>query len=231
MVMLSIDKSLLESFNSREMKLYGKSRSELFCELDKPQLKPLPGIPYSVRESKIAKVHKDYHVQFERNWYSVPYWLIGQEVRLESNESLVTIYHNNKEVAVHRRSYESFKQIYIKEHLCKEHQAVKSWTVENLAHWGTKIGVHTQELFLNVIEKVEYPALSIRPLLGMKRYIEQHLERAEAISARANYDKVTTVKGVRFIIENGLDKIPIKQCVTRPMVPHHSNLRGADDFK
>jgi hypothetical protein len=52
----------LEELNGREMKHLGRSRRELFGQLDKPALKPLPSRAYELAEWKRAKVSIDYHV-------------------------------------------------------------------------------------------------------------------------------------------------------------------------
>lgn len=55
------------------MKGYGKSRQELFVTLDKPALKPLPQNPYVFSSWKKVRVNIDYHIAFERCFYSVPH--------------------------------------------------------------------------------------------------------------------------------------------------------------
>jgi hypothetical protein len=50
-----------------------KSRNELFEELGKPALVPLPEKPFEPAEWKRAKVGIDYHVVFNKHYYSVPY--------------------------------------------------------------------------------------------------------------------------------------------------------------
>ena len=66
--------------NERPMTGIGKSRYDLFLEIDKPALRPLLGERYRITAWKKAAVHIDYHVDVEKTYYSVPYTLIGQEV-------------------------------------------------------------------------------------------------------------------------------------------------------
>ncbi|MFB1485441.1 IS21 family transposase, partial [Corallococcus sp. RDP092CA] len=61
--------------NDRPMRLYGKSRAQLFEELDRPALKPLPPTRYAVSEWKRVKVNIDYHVDVHGHFYSAPYSL------------------------------------------------------------------------------------------------------------------------------------------------------------
>jgi hypothetical protein len=46
--------------------------------LDRPALGPLPQERYEFHQWATARVNIDYHVEFERHYYSVPYTLTGQ---------------------------------------------------------------------------------------------------------------------------------------------------------
>lgn len=66
-------KELLEALNNRLMVHLGKSRRQLFEELDQPNLRPLPEKPYEFALWKTARVNRDYHIAFEKHFYSVPH--------------------------------------------------------------------------------------------------------------------------------------------------------------
>ncbi len=57
---------LLEDLNSRPMRQVGKSRRQLFEEIERVALAPLPGVPFEYAEWKSAKVHPDYHVDVDK---------------------------------------------------------------------------------------------------------------------------------------------------------------------
>jgi len=69
---------LLEDLNNRPMRHVGKSRRELFEQIERTELSPLPPAPFEYAEWKSAKVHPDYHVEVDRTFYSVPHALIGR---------------------------------------------------------------------------------------------------------------------------------------------------------
>jgi transposase len=85
------------------MRGLGKSRQELFESLDRPALRPLPERPYEFALLVHAKVGIDYHVEFQENFYSVPYALIGQRVIVRATERTVEILHKGARVASHYR--------------------------------------------------------------------------------------------------------------------------------
>jgi hypothetical protein len=58
------------------MKRYGKSRRQLFDELDLPALAPLRSDPFVHGDWSYATVGLDYH----GHYYSVPHTLVGEHV-------------------------------------------------------------------------------------------------------------------------------------------------------
>jgi transposase len=60
----------VEWLNNRPMKRLGKSRMELFEELDRPALHPLPACRYEMAVWKVCRVNIDYHIEVEWNFGS-----------------------------------------------------------------------------------------------------------------------------------------------------------------
>lgn len=75
---------LLEELNNRPMRHVGKSRRELFEEIERAALGPLPATPFEYAEWRSAKVHPDYQVEVDKTFYSVPLRLIGRTVQVPS---------------------------------------------------------------------------------------------------------------------------------------------------
>ena len=67
---------LLGELNRRPFRKLEGNRLELFRRLDQPALRPLPRIRYQLARWKKARVNIDYHVEFERHYYSVE--LLGE---------------------------------------------------------------------------------------------------------------------------------------------------------
>ncbi len=97
------------------MQHLGKSRRQLFEELDQPALLPLPERPYEFARWKNARVSIDYHVAFEGHYYSVPHTLVGQEVQIRATERMLEVFHRSQQVAIHPLS-SSARAIF---HLCR----------------------------------------------------------------------------------------------------------------
>jgi hypothetical protein len=93
----------LERVNSKKMKLFEKSRKELFEAIDLPALGRLRSEPYQFAEWKKATVNIDYHIAFDKHFYSCPHQLVKREVDVRATGSTVEVFHRGERVASHRR--------------------------------------------------------------------------------------------------------------------------------
>ena len=97
-------RTLLVELNNRPLRSWGRSRRDLFDELDRPALIALPDEPYEYAEWKRCRVNLDYHVEIDKHYYSVPYSLVRQEVEARITVKTVEIFLRGKRMASHLRS-------------------------------------------------------------------------------------------------------------------------------
>ena len=86
------------------MRVHGTTRqrpAEVFAQLEAPALLPAPEQPYRVPAWSEAKVQRDFHVRAQNAFYSVPYGLIGQQVTVRADGTLVKIYHRGQVIRTH----------------------------------------------------------------------------------------------------------------------------------
>lgn len=79
-------------------------------------LQPLPEFLPDCRETLSLKVHSDFAVRFDSNFYSVPPWAIGKTVIVKADSQTVTIYHHDKTLATHSRCWEKKQRIELPAH-------------------------------------------------------------------------------------------------------------------
>jgi hypothetical protein len=79
-------------------------------------LRPLPQWLPDCRQTSQVTVHKDFALRFDGNAYTTPPWMIGKQVTVKADVSTVSIYLNEKQVAIHPRSYERKKRIELPDH-------------------------------------------------------------------------------------------------------------------
>ena len=121
-------RELLTSLNARPMQRLKASRTELFEELDRPVLKPLPPTRYTFEIWKTAKVGIDYHVLLVGHYYSVPYQLVGEQIEARLSATTVEILRKGKRIASHIRGYKEGGFTTDPSHRPKSHQAHLEWT-------------------------------------------------------------------------------------------------------
>ncbi|MEY9608356.1 transposase [Bradyrhizobium elkanii] len=120
---------LLEELNHRPMRHIGKSRRQLFEEIERAALTPLPGEPFEYAEWKTAKVHPDYHVEVDKTFYSVPHRLIGRRVDIRLTYRAVEIFQDHTRVASHVRRSQRSGHVTVNEHMPKAHQRYANMTI------------------------------------------------------------------------------------------------------
>lgn len=222
---------LLEDLNSRVMRVYGKSRRQLFQELDKPALKPMPERRFVYGEWKIdAGVNIDCHIQVDFCYYSVPHQLIGERVDVKQYAMSVEIFYKGNRVASHIRSFQRGFYTTKTEHLPRAYREHMKWSPSRLIHWGGTVGPNTEKLVEAILKDRPHPEQGYRSCLGIlrleKRYGTPRVERA---CARALWSGGRSYTHVEAILKNGLDRMPFgeEQAAPRQLCLVHDNVRGA----
>jgi len=218
---------LLEELNDRERKGLGMSRRQLFEKVEKGALRPLPAERYSISLWKKVRVGPDYHVDFEKHYYSVPYRLVGQELYLKATTHIVEVFWKSKSVASHVRSHHPGHST-TNEHMPKSHQDYRSWTPERLVSWARKSGDSTAKVAEAILQSRNHPEQGFRSCLGLtslgKKYGGIRLEAACVLALSI---KSATYSSVKSILGTGLDLRPAaeeKPNATSQL--NHANVRG-----
>ena len=79
-------------------------------------LQSLPEFVPDCREILSLKVHTDFAIRFDNNFYSVPPWAIGKTVMVKADHQTVTIYHQEKTLATHTRCWQKKQRIELPAH-------------------------------------------------------------------------------------------------------------------
>jgi transposase len=217
---------LLEKLNGRVMRKLKKSRRQLFEELDKPVLKPLPAQRYEFAEWKKARVNIDYHVAFDDHYYSVPYQLAQELLDVRATAMCVEIFQRGKRVASHVRSHFKHKHTTAAEHMPASHRAHLEWTPSRITSWAATIGPSTAALIEQIMARYPHPEQGFRSCLGIirlaKTYSNERLERACAWAVR---HRALSYRSVEAILKNNRDRLDDAE-TPQAALPSHGNVRG-----
>lgn len=222
---------LLEKLNGRKMRRLGRSRRELFEDLDRPLLRPLPQKRFEFAEWKVgARVNMDYHIEFQRNFYSVPFQLARELVDIRATSTTVEIFHRHTRVTSHTLLGGRSRYSTHPEHMPRSHREHREWSPSRLLAWATRVGPSTAELIGHILQDRPHPEQGFRASLGIlrlsKRYGEQRLEKAcrRAVACRSY-----SYRSVDSILRKNLENQPLPHAPAQPL-PLHENLRGSNYY-
>ena len=215
-----------EDLNNRPMSHLGKSRRELFESLDRPALKPLPERSYEPAEWKRAKVGIDYHVEYDGHYYSVPFQLIHKEVDIRATPQTVEVFFRAKRIASHLREDSRGYHSTCGEHMPEAHRMFMEWNPERFVRWAEKSGSFTAEMVRALLSSRAHPEQGYRASLGLMRLETRYgRERLEDACRRALHFGLRSYRGVKNILEAGLDRVRPEEEVKKSEKPH-PNIRG-----
>ncbi len=222
--------ALLETLNAKEMQHLGKSRKELFEELDQPALQPLPERPYEFARWKNARVSIDYHVAFEGHYYSVPHTLVGQEVQIRTTERMLEVFHKSQQVAIHPLSSLAGRYSTSADHMPAHHRFVLNQDSDFFLREAAKVGPQTAAFtpalacgasVTAVLRSRPFPQQAFRTCLGILdltgKYLPAHLETA---CQRLLAAHLLTYKDLKSELERLTRDLPVQP------LPAHENVRG-----
>ncbi len=221
-------RELLKELNDRPMQRIGKSRRELWEQLERPALQPLPDSRYEQALWKRCRVNIDYHVDVERHPYSVPYQLLHEEVEARYTASVVEVYYKGRRITSHRRRYDHQPST-LTEHMPSSHRAHAEWTPSRLIRWAEKIGPATGRVVAGILASRPHPEQGYRACLGLMRLGNRHGEqRLESACERTEHLRSYSYRTVKNILASKQDRVPLEGDSSHPdPTTTHHNIRGA----
>jgi transposase len=222
---------LLEKLNARKMRRLKKSRRELFEEIERAALKPLPVRPFEYAEWALPRVDLSYHVEHDDHFYSVHFSHIGEQLDLRATEATVEIFRRGTRIDSYPRSYAKGKYTTRKEHMPRAHLDQVEWTPERLTEWAKKTGPQTVALLEAVMASKAHPQQGFKACLGILRLAKSFPPaRIERAAARALFFRTLNSGSVASMLKNNLDQLPLPGEEPQQALPLHENIRGGSYF-
>ena len=134
-------KDEIDIVNTKPFQKIPSNREDTFREIEQKELKPLPKDRYEYAEWKTLKAAFDYHIEYDRHYYSLPYIYAGKYLEIRATSRTIEIFFKHERIAAHRRNYnKSQRYTTLKEHMPPEHKAVSEWDSERFISWARKTG-------------------------------------------------------------------------------------------
>lgn len=223
---------LLEDLNDRPFSKLDGCRRSVYEAIDKPVLRPLPSRRFEPSTWKKAKVHIDYHLEYEGRYYSAPHHLIGTKLWVRATVHGIELVLDSRRIASHKRSHGP-KGTYVTDpaHRPKSHRQWGAWPPERMIEWATELGPKTGEVVERIISDRPHPEQGYRSCLALIRDVKRYsAERVEAACARALKINAPTRRSVVAILRNGLDRVDHDEDEQVPAPLEHENVRGGDYY-
>ena len=192
---------LLDGYNNKIIRRLGKSRKELFEELDKAMLHPLRANSYIYKEFKTATVGIDYHVELEGSGYSVPFKYLGKKVDVSYTNTSVTISFEGNIIASHPRLHQPYEDSTLVEHMPNEHQYQhEKWNPRRILNWASSIGVYTTALMEAIMNSKSHQVRAYRTCIAIlsfsKGYDKETFEKMSSVATEFKMYKISSIESM-----------------------------------
>lgn len=224
---------LLDIHNDKKLSGRHTSRLQLFDDIEKEKLSPLPIARFEIKEQSFATVMQNGHVLLgkDKHYYSVPYQYIRKKVKILYTNSLVEIYHKYIRIALHKRNPKAYYYTTTKEHLASTHQFITEWTPQRFISWAASMDDSVQEFICNILEKRQHPEQAYKSCMGVLSFAKKvGEERLINACKRALEYNIYNYKIIQNILEKGLDRI-VEDEYGEQDLPEHHNIRGKNYYK
>ena len=198
------------------------SRHSLLIE-ERAQLQPLPTRRFEIATYLARKVARDYHVDVQRQYYSVPYQHVGSHVEVRLTTAHVEVLLRDQRIALHRRVPPRQRFVTDPAHMPAHHRAFRDPKIMQRA---AGIGPNTSTLIDVLFTKRRHPEQAIRSAQGILGLVRDHSAAAlESACARALELDSIGYENVRRLLLVAQTQLPLP-------LPHvaHEHVRGGDYY-
>lgn len=222
-------KEHLMIFNRKKHRIFGRTREEMYLD-EKVHLRELPMDRYKVATHSRAKLARDCHLSFDRNFYSSPHTLRGRDLDIWASSKIFEIYYEGDRVALHaRQSTTSGKFVTDTNHYPPAQQAFAEEDVQAAIARAERVGPETLRLVKGLLES-PCPLKHFRRCQGIValawKYTPEHLEAAAEMANRFNNLNVQYLERV-IKTRRGVETRETDEIRNRSFNPH---LRGIDNI-
>ena len=186
----------------------GRKPRQVFETEEKPALQPMPASRFELVIWKRARLHRDCHVIFRREFYSAPWRLVGQDLDLRVTQASVAIYRDTEHLWTHDRVPPG-KRSTVESHLPEGRREYRHRTREHWIDQAHAIGKPVGDLAEAIFDSDDV-LCQLRKVMAIVTHLAEHpAERACAAAARALHFGAMSYPAIKDILRKGLDMQPL----------------------
>ena len=193
----------VDRLNAKPFAKRNGCRKSVFEEEEKGRLKPLPLRTYLNITEKKATVSRDYHIQYDKAFYSVPVGLIGEKVTVRDDGFEVVVYDGKgKEVARHPKATHRWQRRTDEKHIPVGHSYDNAYSLDHFLEWALRFGPNMRMLCKRISESFTFPVQSFRTLNSILASASRSSSpaHAEAAAEKCLAAGVSSAKGFRSML-------------------------------
>ncbi|MCB1309441.1 MAG: IS21 family transposase [Leptospiraceae bacterium] len=184
----------------------GRTPTDLFENEEQSCLQPLPAERWDRPVYKQCKVAANWHIQFERAFYSVPYAHIGRRVLVCGTSKIVRISGDSGEITSHLRAERDWQYRSKSEHAPPHKEQYLQLTRQGVEWRAVQLGAGV----LGVVRKIfnDRAMDGLRPARGVLRLADKYNPaRLNRACLRALEFDTPSYKSVKNILTKNLDQL------------------------
>lgn len=225
----------MEAHNNQPFQNRPYSRRDLFEQIEKEALEPLPSTKYELKRYAYGTVYKNSHIFLskDKHYYSVPHRYVGRKVKIIYSPGTVLVYYKYEQIARHERHYQPYQYTTISEHLPATHQFIQQWSAQTFLDKADKVGSECKAYIEKVLDQRGHPEQAYKSCMGIMSLEKKFgAERLNKACKRALDFEAYTYHTVKNILEKGWDAVEEPPQDDQPkVVPIHKNIRGKEYYK
>jgi transposase len=225
-------KEILELHNNTKLTGRPYSRRELFEEIERGVLGPLPSLPYEFKRQQYSTVSTNGHIclKEDKHYYSVPYGYIGKKVKTMYSPTQVEIFYNYVSIAQHKRDRKHYVYTTNPDHLASTHKYLTEWNPERFIKWAESIDCKVKEFIVALMASKWHPEQAYKACQGVLGF-ERKVGRERLINAckRAIEYENYSYHSIKSILENRYDMLSYEELLAE--MPEHENIRGENYYQ
>lgn len=223
----------LDKYNQKCFQGRNYSRQQLFDEVEKGALKPLPVNNYELKAFSLCKVQYNHHLYLkeDKHYYSVPFRYTGKKVLIAYTSRMVEIYFNNLRIASHQRNRNAYKYTTDDTHRPANHKFVTDWTPERFIKWARSISPEVEQVITQILDSRKHPEQAYRSCMGLlnlqKKYPKEDYIKACKKALLTNY---LTHKFIKSTLDTKTFNLNEEQQINTIQLSEHENIRGKEYY-
>jgi transposase len=222
----------LRIFNHRPFQKKDGSRATWFHE-ERQHLLALPKNSFELAEWKTAAVSFNYHIEVDKQFYSVPFDYIKRKVDVRITRNVVEVFCEGNRICSHVRIY-GYKGQYstVEAHMPPNHQQYLKWDGDRFRKWAAKYGRNTAAAIESILTRYKVEQQGYRACMAILKLADSYTpERLETACERAlHYTPQPNYKNIQAILKSGQDIISMDAEIL-PETSGFGFTRGSDYYK